>query len=379
MRILHLVHAEGIYGAELILVYLAREMQRLGHEAVIGSIQDPGTGTTEFESFAADCGLEVLPVRIRPRPTPDVVVSLLRTVRSARIDVIHSHGYKADILLGLLPRRWRGPMITTAHGWTYPPRFTALWLYQLIDRLSLRRLDRVVVVAPHMLQVEAVSKLPAGRTAVICNGIPSLQQRMEDNQRRRIKPLPEALIRFLCARPTLVAIGRLSLEKGFDVLLEAFARAASVHPDFQLALIGDGPQGPALRAQVTALGLVDRVHFAGYVEGADRALEHASAFVMSSFTEGLPVALLEAMQWKVPIVATRVGAIPLLLGEGSGGLLVPPRNVGALADALGSVMQADTSLRERVAAAYSAATTTYSSARMAREYVAVYERASADT
>ena len=373
MRVLHLIHGEGIYGAELILVYLAREMQRLGHEMIVGSIRDPGTPTTELESFAENCGLTVLPIRIAPRPTPGVVRSLLRIVRQARADVVHSHGYKADILLGLLPRSLRGPMLATAHGWTYPPRFTALWLYQVLDRLSLRRLDRVVVVAPHMMSVQAVRNLPAGKTIVICNGIPSLQERLSDQLRRGVQPIPDALRRLMSSRPTLVAIGRLSLEKGFDVLIEAFAAARRGNEAYQLALIGDGPERAALQAQIGRLGLDDHVLMPGYVDCADRILESAKGFVMSSFTEGLPLALLEAMQWRVPIVATAVGAIPQLL-EGGAGTLVRPRDIASLQNALRRVMTANGSLAGEVETAFGRVNRDYSSARMCGEYVTLYQQ-----
>jgi glycosyltransferase involved in cell wall biosynthesis len=101
-----------------------------------------------------------------------------------------------------------------------------------------------------------------------------------------------------------------------------------------LLIIGDGPQRAALEARITAHGMGEHIHLSGYVEGADRALQGAAGFVMSSLTEGMPLVLLEAMQWNVPILATSVGAIPELLGEGQRGRLVPPGSVEALADAL---------------------------------------------
>ena len=370
MRILHLIHSEGVYGAELILVYLAREMQRLGHEVVVGSMRDPGTPTTAFEKFAAGAGVAVEEIRIPPRPTPAVVRQLLAIRRRLGADLIHSHGYKADILLGLVPRRWRGPMLTTAHGWTDPPAFTSLWLYQLLDRLSLRALDRVVVVAPHMRELGAVRTLGA-RCAVIENGIPTRAERLADQERRGTGPLPPDLVAFVKRAPTLVAIGRLSQEKGFDVLLEAFA-ALGTRPGSQLALVGEGPQRAGLEAQVARLKLGERVFFAGYVDGADRILEHAHAFVMSSFTEGMPLALLEAMQWQVPIIATAVGGIPHVLAHGENGTLVPARDAAALARALTELFDDRAGAMRRAAAAALEVDRKYSSARMAREYSALY-------
>lgn len=119
MRILHLIHSGGVYGAEYILLYLAREQQQRSHSSLIGSIGDIGMPQTPLEAIARSWGLPVVPIRVAPRrPTPGVVRSLLRTVQALGPDVLHSHGYKANILLGPVPWRWRGPMVATLHGWT---------------------------------------------------------------------------------------------------------------------------------------------------------------------------------------------------------------------------------------------------------------------
>jgi glycosyltransferase involved in cell wall biosynthesis len=372
VRILHLIHSEGIYGAEAILLYLAREQQH-GHEPLIGSIRDPGTAETPFESLARSWDLPVVPIRIAPRPTPPAIATLLRTVRAHSPDVLHSHGYKPNILLGALPRSRRGAMLTTLHGWTNMRRFSRMWLYERLDRLALARLDAVVLVAGHMLKLPAVRSVPAARLRVIENGIPPLALRLEDLSRRGAGPLPPALLKFMALRPTLVAIGRLSPEKDFPLLLEAFARARTRAgaQQQQLLIVGEGPQRGLLTQRIAALGLSPVVQLAGYVDGADRLLEHASGFVMSSLTEGLPLVLLEAMQWRVPVVATAVGAIPELLDGGHRGRLVAPGDLAAMTDALQSLMSGDTGTTG-VAAAADAVTGHYSSARMAQEYLSAY-------
>jgi glycosyltransferase involved in cell wall biosynthesis len=170
-------------------------------------------------------------------------------------------------------------------------------------------------------------------------------------------------------RPTLVAIGRLAPEKGFDLLLEAFARAlAACGKDHQLLIVGDGPERGALERRIVRLQLHERVRLAGYLPGADRLLQLAAGFVMSSHTEGMPVVMLEALQWRVPILATAVGAIPELV-PANRGVLVPPGDVRALTDGLAALMS-------------SSATPTHpeaepdqdedDSARMAREYLQAY-------
>lgn len=373
MRILHLVHSEGVYGAELILLYLAREQQQRGHEPFVGSIRDPGTDQTPFEALAHSWGLRVVPIRIAPRPTSGVVRALLRTVRDVAADVLHSHGYKANILLGFLPRRMRGPMLTTLHGWTGARTFSALWLYERLDRLALRRIDSVVVVARRMLELRALQGVPASRRHVIENGIPPREVRLADLAARGAAPLPDELVEFIAREPTLVAIGRLSPEKGFALLLEAFARARSQsRAAYRLLIVGEGPERQTLADRIAALSLSGTAQLAGYVDGADRLLDGAAGFVMSSLTEGLPLVLLEALQWRVPILATAVGAIPELLDEGRGGRVVAPNDLAALTQGLRSLMSGNSGAGAAIASSGRAVSGRYTSARMAEEYLAAY-------
>jgi glycosyltransferase involved in cell wall biosynthesis len=374
MRILHLIHSEGVYGAELILLYLAREQQQRGHEPLVGSIRDPGTNQTPFEALAHSWGLPVVPVRIAPRPTPGVVRSLLRTVHEVAPDVLHSHGYKPNILLGLLPRRLRGPMLTTLHGWTGARAFSALWLYERLDRLSLRRIDSVVVVSHHMLKLSALRGVPASRRHVIENGIPPREVRLADLGARGAAPLPLELVEFSARQPTLIAIGRLSPEKGFTLLLEAFARARSQSAQIhQLLIVGEGPERQVLANRVAALRMTGIVRLAGYVDGADRLLAGAAGFVMSSLTEGMPLVLLEAMQWRVPILATAVGAISELLDEGRRGRVVAPNDLAALTQGLQGLMSGGSGADYAVGSTSQAMSGRYTSARMAEQYLDAYE------
>lgn len=371
MRILHLIHSEGVYGAELILLYLAREQRERGHEPYIGSMRDPGTPETPFEALASAWGLPVVPIRIVPRPTPAVVRELLRISRSVEAGLLHSHGYKANILLGPVRRGRRPPMVSTLHGWTASRSFSALWLYERLDRWALRRVDAVVVVTRPMLQLAALKAVPAGRLHLIENGIPALETRLADLAARHARELPPDLLDFTHRRPTLLAIGRLSAEKGFDELIQAFSRAnAAAGHTHQLLIVGDGPERAALTQRIAVLGLQGTVMLAGYVEGADRLLRGAVGFVMSSFTEGMPLVLMEALQWRAPILATAVGSIPELLQQGRLGQLVPPRELDALVRGLASMMSgsatgprpAGPGLPDR-----------YSSARMAQDYLELYE------
>jgi GalNAc-alpha-(1->4)-GalNAc-alpha-(1->3)-diNAcBac-PP-undecaprenol alpha-1,4-N-acetyl-D-galactosaminyltransferase len=137
-------------------------------------------------------------------------------------------------------------------------------------------------------------------------------------------------------RPTrIVGMGRLSPEKGFDVLVRAFARIAPWYPDWTLRILGAGPQREQLEDLADSLGVRDNVHWAGWVDWPESALLESSVFVLPSRYEGFPNALLEAMACGLSCVASACESGPAeIIRDGVDGLLVPPDNVDALADAL---------------------------------------------
>ena len=372
MRILHLIDSGGVYGAERILLYLAREQKRRGHEPCIGSIARPQGPETSLEQVARSWRLDVCPIRIPPSLTPSVVRSLLGVVRELKADVLHSHGYKADILLGPLPKRMRGPMLATLHGWSANRALTALGLRERLDAWALRNVEAVVVVTRQMLKLRPIRRLRRERVQVIANGIPPLRERLADMTAAGVAAVPAVVVEVMKQAPTFVAIGRLSPEKGFDLLLEAFAtantRTGGLH---RLLIVGEGPERPKLERRIEDLGLRQNAYLAGFVEGADRFLEHAAGFVMSSYTEGMPLVLLEAMQWESPILATDVGGISEILHGCSRATLVPPRDMAAYADAFGELMA---SRSAGAAIGRSFGTEAYSAAHMDEEYMRAYQR-----
>ena len=137
-------------------------------------------------------------------------------------------------------------------------------------------------------------------------------------------------------RPTrIVGIGRLSPEKGFDVLVRAFARIAPWYPDWTLQILGTGPQRGELEDLADSLGVRDNVRLAGWVDQPESALLESGVFVLPSRYEGFPNALLEAMACGLPCIASACDSGPAeIIRDGVDGLLVPPENVDALADAL---------------------------------------------
>jgi len=158
----------------------------------------------------------------------------------------------------------------------------------------------------------------------------------------------------------LLAVGRLDVQKGFDLLLRAFASVIADHPDWRLVILGEGPERYVIEAQMRELGLTERVSLPGFSSTPQALMRHSQLFVLSSRFEGFPNALLEAMACGIPCVSFDCPTGPAeLITDGIDGLLVPPQDTRALAGALGRLMDAP-SLRDRLGHAAQVAASAYS-------------------
>jgi glycosyltransferase involved in cell wall biosynthesis len=147
--------------------------------------------------------------------------------------------------------------------------------------------------------------------------------------------------------PVILAAGRLTNQKGFDLLLEAFAQVSAQHPDWQLRICGSGSDGERLRAHAARLGLAARVSLPGRVGALGDEMAAASMFVLSSRFEGFPLVLLEAMQKGLPVVSFDCPTGPReVVEDGRNGILVPPEDIDALARGMRALVE-DADLRRR--------------------------------
>lgn len=297
-----------------------------GIECLLGSIGEEFDTEKRIEVQAKACGLPVYPFRMRNGLNIKGALAIAGFARENRVDIIHCHGYKANILMGVLPRRIRKiPYIVTIHGWTSSKSIEKMVAYEWLDALIANRADCVVAVS-EMITRKWKVRIAGLKPVVINNGIPCLD--FIGGEKSIIKRLNEAgggHDNFF-----LGSVGRLSREKGFDLLISAVAGVVNKGHKISLALLGDGEERSSLERQVEALCLQGKVHFLGYVPDAYKYLKYFNAFVMSSRTEGFPITLLEAMQAEVPVIATAVGGIPEMLGGGEFGRLVPPEDVSSI-------------------------------------------------
>jgi glycosyltransferase involved in cell wall biosynthesis len=325
-----------------------------------------------------DAGFDVLRKRANRRQAPLVeiadrgffdlraVVELVRLCRRERVAIYHGHDYKSN-LLGLVLKRFH-PMrlVTTAHGWVVHSARTPF--YYRVDKFCMRHYERVICVSNDLVTECRRAGVRAERLVLLENGID-----LADHA--RATPTADAKVRLGLdpTRPLIGAVGRLSPEKGFDLLVNAIALLRNRERAARLVIVGDGDESARLRAMIERLGLGPDVRLAGFQSDPRPYYEAFDVFALSSLREGLPNVLLEAMALGVPCVATRVNGVPRLIEDGVSGRLVQPGDAAALAAGLAELLS-DEPLRQRLsAAARSVVEERYSFARRMERLAGLYD------
>ena len=330
MVILHVVSPGVIGGLERVVHALAAGHRDRGHTLHVAAVTTVEDDDLEFLRSLRECGVEVRLVRVGPHEYWGERRAIARLCARLQPDVVHTHGYRPDVLDAGAARRLGIPVVTTVHGYT-----GGSWrnrLYERLQRRALRRFDAVVAVSQPLADALTQDGVPRDRVHLIRNAWAGSEPLLDRGAARRA--LGEGRDGNGALR--IGWVGRLSEEKGPDVFLEALGRMR--HQPWTACVLGDGPARPALEARAAALGLTGRVHWHGSVRGAESVYRAFDVFVLSSRTEGTPIALFEAMASRVPIVATAVGGVPDVVSPAEA-WLVAPEDPNALAAAVAAVLQ----------------------------------------
>ncbi|MBN9520099.1 glycosyltransferase family 4 protein [bacterium] len=318
----------------------------------------PGSVRTAFVSFpeGGRCAAFLDEVRTRgcdatalhndfPRLRA-VTAELTARLRQLGCDVLLCHGYKANIIGRIAARRVGVPAVAVSRGWTWEDR--RVRLYEWLDRRHLRFMDHVVAVSEG--QAERVRRwcgVPARRVTVIRNSARLGAFAATEPARDRLLGLFPGDNRV---SRVVVAAGRLSPEKGFDVLVRAASDVLAADPGAGVVVFGEGVLRAELEQQVRAAGLTGRVVLPGFRTDLDALLAAADVVTLPSFTEGLPNVALEASAAGVPVVATAVGGTPEVVVDDETGFLVRPGQPAELAAQLTRLLR-DAGLRATLGAA----------------------------
>lgn len=331
VRVLQLRSSAGLYGADRMVLALDHALQRDGVRSRLLSVNNYRMREQALYEAAQARGQRAALLPCRGRLDLRTVGAIAAEIRASEATVLHAHDYKSAFYAWLATRSRRLPLVATLHGWVESSR--ALRLYHRLEIALLRRFDALAVVAAEQAERLAQAGIAPARIHQIDNGIESggIGNGASDAD---VSASPREALGLAQARFVFGAVARLAPEKNLALLLEAFAPLAAADSSVALLIVGDGPDRAALEAQVAGLGLQARVSFAGERRDMERIYPLIDCLVLPSLTEGMPLAVLEAMAYAIPIVASSVGEIPRLLQHCSYGRLVRPGDLASLRSAL---------------------------------------------
>jgi glycosyltransferase involved in cell wall biosynthesis len=257
------------------------------------------------------------------------LLPLVTMLRRERFDVVHSHMFGSNAWSSVAGRVSGVPVIIAhEHNWSYSGDRLRMWLDgNVISRLATSFVAVSEANRERMITLEGVSpeKIRVIPTAWVPHLGPS-----DGDIRGELSLGPEV--------PVIGVAAVMRKEKALEVMLDAHAMLATRLPDVQLVIAGDGPCRPALEAQISRLGIGSSVHLLGHRHDVDGILKRVDVGALSSDWEGSPLFVFECRAARVPLVATAVGGVSELVQTGRTGLLVPPRDPQALADAIERVL-----------------------------------------
>ncbi len=272
---------------------------------------------------------------VHPLKDLQALWQLCRLIRRERPDIVHTNMSKADMLGGVAGRLCDVPcVVSTAHG---PMRVTfepsrAQRFYDSLERFLYRHVHHHVISVSESTTQELIRKrklVDRSKCVTVVNGIDA-QRLVRPGARERVR----AALGLTEEQPVIVMVARFKAPKTPEVLVEAMAMLAPDYPDAVCLLVGDGPDEELILTQIRQQSLERCVRLLGRRDDVPDLLNAADVFVLSSYSEGMSVSVLEAMAAGCAIVASRVGGMEELIDHGRGGLLVPPRDPLALAAAL---------------------------------------------
>ena len=364
MRVLHLLSSTGYHGAETMAAELVRHTAPLGVESHIGVFDNGGRGDRQIFAATKDLARGVV-IPCAGQYDGAAVRAIADYVRDQKIDVVHSHKYKTTFHALLARRKQPVPLVATYHNWLEDSFM--LKVYAFIDKRLARFVDANVGVST-VVAAELARYAPANKVRYIGNGIDTARFTPGDSAATG-KRAARARIGLQDA-PVIGFVGRLTPQKGVEVLIAAFH--ALEHPTVQLLIVGDGESRASLEAAAKAGRHAARITFLGSRGDTPELFRAMDVFVLPSYVEAFPMVLLEAMATEVPVIGTPVGDVPKIIDSGKTGFISPLGDVAALTARLGELLVDPATLAVLGKTARETVVGKHSAQAFAQNYLSVY-------
>ncbi|HFD33168.1 MAG TPA: glycosyltransferase family 1 protein [Gammaproteobacteria bacterium] len=362
-KILHLISSNGFYGAENVLLEICLGLKASSQfKPVIGLLNTGNRGHLPLLRECRRHNLTCVEFPCRGRYDKALIRELRRFVQSSGITVVHSHGYKSNFY-AFFVRSSGAALVTTCHNWIISDLKMRCFIW--LDKILLRFFNSVVCVSrPIQMELE---RWRVGKLSLIYNGV-NISTFEKDNARRH-----EIRHRLgLTDREQVIGfVGRVSNEKGINILLECGADIHSSFPDLHIVLVGDIVGNDQLKERLKN-EKNGYLHVVGVQSDVVSFYSAFDIFVLPSLTEGLPMVILEAMAARLPVIASSVGSIPEVVENGKTGYLIKPNSTSSLYQAMEHLLRCPDQMRGMGERGFEKVCREFTSKKMIQEYVTIY-------
>ena len=364
--VVHFTDSAAFGGAEQALLHVLAGLDRRRWRPVLFHHPEPGLAPLLEEARRLDVELRAVPLMPLGSRGAARAPQFIRALQAARPAVFHAHltwplACKHGLTAAILARV---PAIVATEQLFVEAAYSRTTRIQ--QRLIAKGVHCYIAVSREVARrLRQAFRMPEHKIKVVHNAIPL------DSFDRPANSALRAILAGPAERPIVLTTARLDRQKGLCYLL----KAAALVPEALFVLAGDGPERASLEAQAHQLGMDDRIVFLGYRQDISDLLASCDLFVLPSLFEGLPLAVLEAMAAGKPVIATAIGGTDEAVVPGETGLLVPPADPGALAEAIRALLSDPARAQRLAARGKDRAHREFSAATMVQRITHIYDEA----
>ena len=327
INILHLRSSGGFFGAEGVILNLAKSLQNSAFNSHVVCLDNQKNPHTELLDEAGKFGILAKGIICRSKFDLKAVFEIRQLLKEQKIQILHCHDYKANLYGFLAGRFLNIKLVSTHHLWTHET--AALKIYEFLDGILANFFHKVIAVSDEVRKEVSNFCINKKRLITIYNGI-DLTRYSECLNGKRIREE----FKISSSYKIIGSVGRFTTQKGFDYFLEAAKNVLKIVPKVIFLIVGDGILRKHLEEKAQGLGIRNNVIFTGVRSDMADIYNCMDIFVLPSIREGLPLAILEALAMKKPVIATNISGVSTVIRSGITGILLEPKDINGLANTM---------------------------------------------
>ncbi|WP_119395166.1 glycosyltransferase [Salinibius halmophilus] len=365
MRVLQFITPNGFYGAERWVVAFARNIES-GFDTcdLVVTKESESQDLSILEYYPEKAGKSHVINLKNKFDILSAVDQLSKIIKQQKIDIIHTHGYKSDIIGLLAAKKTKIIGVATPHGFSTQMDFK-LKLYTTLGNFSLKHFDAVAPLSMELMNDMVRLGVNTDKTTFIENGVDLTE----------LKPMVQDSVTIKNENNyTIGYVGQLIPRKGVKDLINAFSKFHETYPQSQLQLVGDGEQKQELINHAKTLKCYESIHFLGFRTDRLELLKNFDVFCLASELEGIPRCIMESLAIKTPVVAYNIPGVDQIIVHGKTGLLAEHGNVDELTTHLRKMVEDKALQLKIIDEGYKLVNKRFSASRMVNEYKDLFNK-----